>query len=227
MLPLPLCVSHPHASSPLRDRDPYTFDLPSLPAGQTSTVKMYDSILHNLVFANYYSLSSVDNDDGSNYYKLEGNVQLYGDGGLKNDFEGHDGHGTDNLYAFVGYGASNGYGDIIGTPGKAPYQLPDHVDSFVGNTVYMKQENPWGYANVICTGSAKTIISNNTVYTPSGNINMCGMPFAQWQGQGNDVATTVSPASAADAGVFTALARSLLARGVPAFATQAAEWRRV
>ncbi len=51
-------------------------------------VKMYDYIRHNLVFANYYSLSSVDNDDGSNFYQISGNVQLYGNGGLKNDFEG-------------------------------------------------------------------------------------------------------------------------------------------
>lgn len=40
----------------------FLFDLPD---GSLSTIKMHDTINSNLIFANYFSLSSVDNDDGA------------------------------------------------------------------------------------------------------------------------------------------------------------------
>jgi hypothetical protein len=151
-------------------------------------------------------------------------VQLYGSGVLKNDFEGHDGHGWGNLAAFVEYSATNGYGDVIGAPGKQPLQLPAHRDSFYNNTVYQVKEQAYGYANAICTGPSATVLANNTIYTPSGNVTECGEPLAKWQAAGNDPGTVALPASAADPVAFVDLARAVLAPGMAALAAEAPEF---
>jgi hypothetical protein len=40
-------------------------------------------------------------------------------GGLKNDFEGHDNHWSNNVIAFPSkYLLHNGYGGVVGQPGK-------------------------------------------------------------------------------------------------------------
>ena len=38
-----------------------------------------------------------DNDDGSSYYISRNNFFIYGDGGLKDDFEGHDNHVSSSI----------------------------------------------------------------------------------------------------------------------------------
>ena len=55
-----------------------------------TTTKAYDVLRHNFIVANYNSLGAVDNDDGSAFYRSESNFFVYGGGGLKNDWEGHD-----------------------------------------------------------------------------------------------------------------------------------------
>ena len=92
------------------------------------------------------------------------------------DFGGHDNHAHDNVYAYVG----QGFG-ICG-------QLKGHVDYFVNNIVV--QTNDGNYANGGCSGDGKTVVGNNTVYTPTGRVTECGMPLAAWQAQGNDPLTT-------------------------------------
>jgi hypothetical protein len=47
--------------------------------------------------ANYNSLGTVDNDDGSSYYLQHHNFYVYGGGGQKSDFEGHDNVAHDNV----------------------------------------------------------------------------------------------------------------------------------
>jgi hypothetical protein len=94
----------------------------------------------------------------------------------KNDFGGHDNHAHDNVYAYVG----QGFG-ICG-------QLAGHVDFFVNNIVV--QDNDGNYANGACSGDGKTVVGNNTIYTPTGRVTECGTSLAQWQAQGNDPGTT-------------------------------------
>ena len=95
---------------------------------------------------------------------------------MKSDFGGHDNHGHDNVYAYVG----QGFG-ICG-------QLKGHVDVFVNNIVVQTQDG--NYANGACSGDGKTVVGNNTVYTPTGRVTECGTSLAQWQAQGNDPMTT-------------------------------------
>lgn len=155
---------------------------------------------------------------------VTGNVQLYGSGVLKNDFEGFDGHASGNLAAFVSYSATNGYGDIVGAPGKQPLQRPERRDSFVNNTVFQSKEQAYGYANAICSGGSATVLADNTIYTPSGNITECGEPLAKWQAAGNDPGTVALPASAADPVAFVDLARAVLAPGMTGLVTEAPEF---
>ena len=64
-----------------------------------TTTKAYDILRHNFIIANYNSLGAVDNDDGSAFYRSESNFFVYGGGGLKNDWEGHDNEWWNNQTA--------------------------------------------------------------------------------------------------------------------------------
>ena len=59
-----------------------------------------------------------------------------------------------------------------------------------------------------CSGAGKTIVYNNTIWSPKAAITECGTSLANWQAQGNDVGTTASTYPP-DATVL-AIARSLL-----------------
>ena len=84
-----------------------------------TTTKAYDILRHNFIIANYNSLGAVDNDDGSAFYRSESNFFVYGGGGLKNDWEGHDNEWWNNVIAFPGGPLlHNGYGGQVSTPGK-------------------------------------------------------------------------------------------------------------
>jgi hypothetical protein len=172
--------------------------------GAPTTTRDYDVVEQNLFFANYHSLGAVDNDDGSSYYKVRGNVFLYGDGGQKADFEGHDDEATDNFYAWIRYVSHNGYGSVIGTPGKGVLEGHEHVCT--GNTAVLTSDG--AYALPICSGAGKTVMGNNTLFTPSGNVTECGMPLAAWQAAGNDAGTVAHAYADTSAGALVALARS-------------------
>jgi hypothetical protein len=61
------------------DRDPYLITDPI--TGQVTTTKAYDVLSKNFIIANYNSLGSVDNDDGSSWYISRNNFFVYGGGG--------------------------------------------------------------------------------------------------------------------------------------------------
>jgi hypothetical protein len=174
------------------DRDPYTFD--DVTTGQLTTIKAMDNIRNNFFIANYHSLGAVDNDDGSSYYTTTDNFFVYGQGGLKNDFEGHDNIHSGNIYAYVQWGLSNGYGGEVGTPGRG--MLDGHQDQFTNNYVILESDGD--YALPICSGTGMTILANNTVRSPTGNITECGMSLAKWQSGGNDPGTVAGPYDAAE-----------------------------
>ncbi len=136
-----------------------------------STVKQYDEIRSNFIVANYHSSMAIDNDDGSAYYKTHDNFFTFA-GGMKNDFGGHDNHHYNNVYAFV----SKGFG-IVG-------QLKGHEDYFFNNSLIMTQDG--NYGNPTCSGDGKTIVYNNSIYTPNGKVTECGMSLSDWQAKGND-----------------------------------------
>lgn len=172
--------------------------------GAPTTTRDYDVLERNFFWANYHSLGAVDNDDGSSYYAVRSNVFLYGDGGQKSDFEGHDNLAEDNLYAFIRYLSHNGYGSTIGSPGEGV--LPGHEHRCTGNTAVLTSDG--AYALPICTGDGKTVMGNNTLFTPTGNVTECGASLAAWQAAGNDPGTVALAYADTTAGALIALARS-------------------
>ena len=101
---------------------------------------------------------------------------------MKNDFGGHDNFAHDNVYLYVG----QGFGICN--------QWSGHEDYFYNNHVI--QNNDGNYANGACTDgdphNAKTIVYNNTIYTPAAHVTECGMTLAEWQAKGNDPMTTAN-----------------------------------
>ena len=45
----------------------------------------------------------------------------------------------------------------------------------------------------VCSGRGTSVIANNTVWTPTGNVTECGSSLAAWQAQGGDPGTTAAP----------------------------------
>lgn len=97
---------------------------------------------------------------------------------MKNDFGGHSNEHHNNVYAYVG----QGFGICT--------QIPGEEDFFYNNAVIQTKDG--NYANGACSGAAKTIVYNNSVFSPKGNITECGYPLASWQKQGNDPGTTAA-----------------------------------
>ncbi len=152
---------------------------------------------------------AIDNDDGSMYFDTHDNVLFYaaidaayGGSSLKSDFGGNSNFHQRNLDLFFGGGFS-----------ISP-QLPGYSDAYVGNTLYMTKDGNYGNGQA-CTGSAtvgKTIVGENTIYSPTGAITECGTTLTKWQSAGNDPGTTAAPWPADS--VIIALAKSILNLGV-------------
>mmetsp|Transcript_5095 Transcript_5095/g.15535 ORF Transcript_5095/g.15535 Transcript_5095/m.15535 type:complete len:115 (-) Transcript_5095:198-542(-) len=97
---------------------------------------------------------------------------------MKSDFGGHDNRHYGNIYAYVRSALA------ICT------QQPGHEDHFVNNSVVMTGTDVGSFA---CEGSAKTLVSGNSYYTPTGKVTECKMELRNWQAMGNDVGSRVGP----------------------------------
>ena len=86
-------------------------------------------------------------------------------------------------------------------------QLEGHADQYYSNMLYQSQDGAYGSGQT-CTGAGKTIVYNNTIWTPTGTVTECGTSLAAWQAQGNDIGTTASKYPADS--VVLAEARALL-----------------
>lgn len=146
--------------------------------GSPSVEKAYDVISCNFIIANYDSGWGVDSDDGSAYYKTHDNFFAYANTGMKNDLGGHDNHHYHNIYAYsnIGYAISA--------------QLKGHQDYFYSNTVVLNKDGDYGHGS--CSGDGKTVVHDNRLYSPTGNITECGKSLEAWQALGNDPGTTAS-----------------------------------
>ena len=149
--------------------------------GNATVVKEYDEITGNFFMGNYYGQEAIDNDDGSAYYETHHNFFAYAGTGMKNDFNGHDNHHHDNLYAFISKG--------VGVCGA----LTGHEDKFYNNKVV--QLSGGSYANYDCNCNKTNscpVFHDNTIYTPDGTMaNVCGQSIPDRQKQGIDLGTSV------------------------------------
>ena len=112
---------------------------------------------------------------------------------MKNDFGGHDNHHYHNVYGYVGSGPH-----VCAT-------LADHEDYFYENKLVTTGTD---VGSLQCK-TPKTVIRNNTYFTPTGKINECGMDLAKLQKGGGDPGSTVSKIPADD--TIIGWARELLA----------------
>ena len=63
-------------------------------------------------------------------------------------------------------------------------QLPGHVDMFYSNMVVLTRDGDYGHGT--CSGPGMTVVHDNIIFTPAGNVTECGMSLADWQAKGND-----------------------------------------
>ena len=79
------------------------------------------------------------------------------------------------------YFLHNGYGGQVGLPGQGV--LDGHEHKFLANKCISEHDMQKGYVNPICSGRGKTVLANNTIYTPTGQAGECGVTLAAWQAQ--------------------------------------------
>jgi hypothetical protein len=139
-------------------------------------VLAWREIHHNFFIDNYSPQETIDNDDGSAYYKSHHNFLVYGGNGMKNDFGGHDNHQYGNVYAYIGRALG------------VTKTLEGHEDYFYDNKVVLTSNDVGGAE---CHG-ARTQMSKNQYFTPAGNITECGKSLPDSQQRGMDVNSTVA-----------------------------------
>ena len=86
-------------------------------------------------------------------------------------------------------------------------QLAGYEEGYYNNSLYQGKDGAYGSGQT-CSGAGKTIVGNNTIWTPTGTVTECGGSLAAWQAQGNDIGTTASKYP--DDSVIIAAARALL-----------------
>lgn len=165
--------------------------------GKQTYIPLSNEITRNFMINDYNPQEAIDNDDGSAYYETHHNFFPFSDGGLKNDFGGHDNHHHHNLY----YNS----GTCMGVCG----QKPGHEDYFYNNTCVLHKNNPdYAMFGAGVGGPALPVMYNNAVYTLDGKATENGKSIQTWQSQGHDLGTTVSVIP--DDQYLLDLARSLL-----------------
>eukprot|EP00041_Stephanoeca_diplocostata_P031470 m.980369 g.980369 ORF g.980369 m.980369 type:complete len:903 (-) comp23965_c1_seq3:323-3031(-) len=156
------------------DRQPF---LTTVRTGKPDMIMQWRDIHHNFFIDNYSPQEDVDNDDGSAFYHTHHNFLVYGGRGMKNDFGGHDNHHYNNIYGYVGSGLG------------VCSQLDGHEDQFYNNKLVMTGTNVGSFT---CTGTGKTVVYNNSYYTPDGTAKECGKSVQDWQKEGEDKGSTVA-----------------------------------
>ena len=182
------------------DRVPYVFDGDD---GKPTVFKKNDTIAYNWILANYHSSMAIDNDDGSAFYDTHDNVFIaapsgaaYGGNSLKSDFGGHSNFHHNNLDLFWTQGF-----------GICP-QVDGYADGYYDNYLYLMQDGDYGRGQACKGQPGETIVSGNTVWSPTGKVTECKMSLKDYQKQGGDPGTTAAPHP--EDSVVLSLARKIL-----------------
>lgn len=148
--------------------------------------KSPDELYANFIIGNYYTQNNIDNDDGSAYFHTHHNLLVYGDHGLKSDFQGHDNFQHHNIHAFLNAEAM--------TSGDPKEKLAGHQDKFHHNFVLQKHSHSYvDQGSCSCPAPGCTEIHDNSIFTPDGKIDaMCNRTVEEREKTGVDVGTTVA-----------------------------------
>jgi len=171
------------------DREPFLTEVLN---GTAQLTPEYNTIANNFFLCNYGSSMCVDNDDGSSYYLIHDNFEVYG--GHKSDFGGHNKYTYNSVVAFA-----KDYGD--GICGGMDSGVAGFVDGYWNNTCI--QDNTVPYLNLPCLPSASCdpatipIVHHNRVYNQNGNtsVNVGGKIIDEesYQKMGLDPGTKAYP----------------------------------
>eukprot|EP01112_Ceratiomyxa_fruticulosa_P011058 TRINITY_DN2973_c0_g1_i5.p1 TRINITY_DN2973_c0_g1~~TRINITY_DN2973_c0_g1_i5.p1 ORF type:complete len:905 (+),score=191.36 TRINITY_DN2973_c0_g1_i5:344-3058(+) len=169
------------------DRLPFLTDVP----GNITLTPLYNDIHHNFFICNYGSSMCVDNDDGSSYYKIHDNFEVYG--GHKSDFGGHNKFTYNSVVAYAqcyDEGLCGDFNDVV----------PNYADGYWNNSCIQGALIPYldisGDPSNI-TQSLLPILYNNRVYNAYANLSVnvgdSTLTEDEWQALGQDKNTQVFP----------------------------------
>ena len=173
--------------------------------GTPSTIKQYDIQIQNFMIANYNSVNSIDNDDGSCYYKAISNFMVYGIWGLKSDYSGHNTFHYNNIVGYVTNMCFAAYSY------NTDPQIVGYLDGFYNNTCIIDVKGfPKNYGQFDCkvTPDAFPVMGNNTVYINNGQTTentvtgLCDMNEKDFQEKYNKDLGTVIKNNADDAQII-------------------------
>ena len=195
-----------------QDRQPFLTEVGQT-APQPDLNPAYNVISRNFFIGNYGASLAIDNDDGSSYYNITENFEVYG--GSKSNFGGHSKlrSGAVIPYAKV-------YKEGLCLSVDAQYTGPQFSDAFVNNTCIQSGRNLTAYNLVYCDPKAVKNVTNlgqlsgNRIYNPDGRMSVecgktgmgdkgpprAGKRFAEaaFQASGADPGTTVHVTPADD-----------------------------
>eukprot|EP01083_Nonionella_stella_P012567 35640_1 len=185
-----------------------------------SVVKAYDYVSFNFLLSNYNAIWSVDNDDGSSYYSVFSNFEVYATGGLKSIWGGHNIHHFDNIFAYVQQQCF--------VANIQDEQLNGYNDLFVNNICILndkaiKNEQYGAFGPTPCNVTQINqwpILANNTIYlsnvhnqTQVNNVGLCGMQEKEFQSKYNyDIGTAIYGANSVNDSDIINRARQMLLR---------------
>eukprot|EP00730_Choanoeca_flexa_P009176 TRINITY_DN12600_c1_g2_i8.p1 TRINITY_DN12600_c1_g2~~TRINITY_DN12600_c1_g2_i8.p1 ORF type:complete len:851 (+),score=193.92 TRINITY_DN12600_c1_g2_i8:2-2554(+) len=184
--------SSDHAVFNSWDRQPFLTNIGQTP-GTADLNPAYNHLERNLQLGNYGANMAIDNDDGSSFYYILNNFEIYG--GHKSDFGGHNKirHGAINAFARV---YNEGLCARINT-----VMVEGYLDAYYNNTCIQSASELPAYDLSYCDPSNPSNVStmgimhDNRIYNPNGTMTLsCGkttLTEGDFQKTGADPGTTV------------------------------------
>eukprot|EP01084_Bolivina_argentea_P030674 56800_1 len=133
--------------------------------GSPSTTKQYDYITQNFMIGNYNTGWTIDNDDGSSYYKIFNNFLIYAGHAMKSGHGGHD---------ILHYGNIDAYHSTC--MDNEDDQLVGHINGYYNNSCIIAGQ-PKEYVGFKC-GNAQNVwpqLGDNSVYIDATNTSVTGL----------------------------------------------------
>eukprot|EP01083_Nonionella_stella_P316553 1148432_1 len=161
------------------DRVPYVTNVNAANrGGKSSIIPAFNRIYQNFIIGTYETQEGIDNDDGSAQYLTYLNFFVYGSYAMKSDFDGNNNYHYQNVYAYIG---NNAYGFGGGDTGA--------YNEFRNNSVVFRGSG--GYKST-CIDVPGFVAMGNSLYNPTGKMNVCNTTLEQWVQSGHDPGTTIS-----------------------------------
>jgi len=191
--------SSDHANFNSWDRQPFLTDVLD---GTPSLTPAFNEIHHNFLIGNDGAVNTIDNDDGSSWYRHHDNYLVYG--GHKSNFGGHNKFSYNNINV-----NAKVYQDGACLRVNAE-NIGNYTDGYYNCTCVQDKDGLAAYSLRYCNasdigGSALPIIHDNRIFNPSGKMTVtCGnghgtlITEEQLQAAGKDPGTTVGKTPSVD-----------------------------